>query len=164
MKPLDLDELVRRAAPYERWEAPLAPGLRLGALLSAGATAATLGLLAALEPAWETLRHPLWLALPPQLFDLIGWALTRRSALAGALVCYLVAIGCVAGLTGGLRRGAIIWQQLLVGLVALGATQGLALTALAALLLANLLLWLLLITLGLGLLAGALRLIFGRSE
>jgi hypothetical protein len=156
MESLGLDELLRRGAPYEGWGAPLAPGLRAGALLSAGAFGGMLALLALLEPAEEALRHPLWLVLPAQLFDLIAWALPRRPLLAGVWLSYLLAIGCIAVLTRGLRRGAIIWQQVLFGIVILGALHGLALSALAALLLFNLLIWLLFAVLLLGLAAGAL--------
>jgi hypothetical protein len=157
MERANLDWLLRRATPYERWRAPLDTRLRQAIVMSGVSSALVLLMLWALPVIAQLVPSSFLLLLRPQFGAILQ--LIFRARLPLLALSLVSSINCVALTiaTRGLRAGRGIWHWVGFGQVAIGAINGLILALALAIVLLNLALWIMFAAVAIGLLLGFLR-------
>lgn len=157
MERANLEWLLRRTTPYERWRAPLDARLRQAIVMSGVSSALVLAVLWALPIIWQLVASPFLLFLRPQfgaILELISRA--RLALLALNLVSATIWVA-LAIVTRGLRAGRRLWHWIGFGEVAIGALNGLVLALALTIVLLNLAVWSIFAAVMIGLLLGFLR-------
>lgn len=144
-----LSDLLERAAPYERWRAPLDPRLQQLTWLSGAALVAHLLFLGFLPQLLEWTRSGFFLVLGGVLQGIFLW-IADHALLLGVL--NVVALSVYLALlwrTRGLRTGTLAWQRVAFGEVAAGAAGALPLAVSLGVAALNVGLWIVVIAIGL---------------
>lgn len=143
-----LSQLLERAVPYERWRAPLDRRLQMLTLLALAALAADALFVIVLAPALLSWSHSgFFLVAGGILHGLTSWVVAYAPLLlllnlgALALFCMLLRR------TRGLQTGTLTWQRAALAEVAAGAAGALPMAVSLAIILLNLILWVLAICL-----------------
>jgi hypothetical protein len=142
---VSLDGLLQRATAYEQWRTPLHESLRTSMLLSLGSTFSVLlalWLLPFLMPLGDAevlLLGREWLAAS------LAWAYERRDLLLSISGGVLLAQVLACALTGALRAARLGGHWLLLVMIGAGVLHGFVLSLALAVLLFNVLFWLLLL-------------------
>jgi hypothetical protein len=153
----NLDWLLRRATPYERWRAPLDTRLRQAIVMSGASSILVLITLWELPVISQLTPSPFLLFLRPQFGAILALiSRARLPLLALNLVSATVWVALAIG-TRGLRTGRGLWHWVGFGEVAIGALNGLVLALALAIVLLNLALWAIFAAVAIGLLLGFLR-------
>lgn len=142
-----LSQLLERAVPYERWRAPLDRRLQMLTLL-AGAALLTQLLFLWLVPGllrWS--RSGFFLVLGGTLHSLLSWLAAHAAVM---LLLTLAALGLYLMLvwrTRMLQAGGLTWHRVAFAEVAAGAASAFPVAVSLAIILLNLILWVLAICL-----------------
>lgn len=138
-----LSQLVERAVPYEHWRAPFDQKLQLLTWLAGAALIMHLLFLWSLPGLLGWSRSGFFLVFGEVLHGLLFWIAAHAPLLVVlnliALVIYLV----LMERTGGLKAGTLKWQRVAFGEVAAGAAGAFPMAASLAIILLNLLIWIL---------------------
>lgn len=160
MRRLTLNELLERAMAYEHWRAPLDPTLRRAALASGGSIGLALLAVWFLPDLAGLADTPFMLVLGTFYGDMLDWLGRHRALLLGSIGVSACAYLLLLTLTGGFRAGQPGRHWATFGVVAIGALNGCVLAVMAAVVLVNLVLVLLLAGCILVLLAGIGRVLY----
>jgi hypothetical protein len=164
MQPVTLNELLRRARPYERWRTPISTELRRSVYRQGGLLLSAL--LLALLP-WRVLVTdlPIWLLQPTWLHNLLHWCAEQHVLLISGIGAWLVGLGWIGWRTAGWRQGALHWHWLLLGWLSGSAPACFAASCLLGIALLNIALWAaLLIMLGIVLVGSLIAFVMALSK
>jgi hypothetical protein len=139
-----LSELLERAVPYEQWRAPMDPQLQLLTWLAGAALLVHLLFLVELVPGWlEWSRSDFFLAFQGTFQGFLSWVADHSRWLAPLNLAALVLYLALLWRTRNLQTGTLTWQHVAFGEVAVGAAGAFPLTVSLAIILFNLILWIL---------------------
>ena len=141
-----LPQLLERAVPYERWRAPFDPRLQRLAWLAGAALLAHLLFLILLPSPPLTGSSGFFLVLHGALRGLLLWISAHAPLLLALNLVSLLAYLWLVWRTRGLRAGRLEWHWAALGEVAAGAAGAFPLAASLAIILINLIIWILIIT------------------
>ena len=144
-----LPQFLARAVPYEQWRAPLDPKLRTLTWLAGTALLAHLLFLMVLPWLLRATSSGFFLVFGGTLRALLSWIAGHTLILLALNIVALVAYLWLAWRTHGLKAGKLNWHHLAFGEVAAGAAGAFPLMVSLTLTLLNLILWILIISIGL---------------
>lgn len=158
MESVNLEAFLRRATPYERWRAPLDPRLRQAVIVSGISIATALVVLWTLPTLLPLSDSDFFLVLGPQFGGILDAMYQARPLLVGLNLISVAVYVALLAFTRGLRAGRAEWHWAAFGEIAIGAVNGFILALEVAMVVINLVLWIIIITLvitaALALLAG----------
>lgn len=158
MESVNLEAFLRRATPYERWRAPLDPRLRQAVIVSGISIVTALVVLWTLPTLLPLSDSDFFLVLGPQFGGILDAMYQARPLLVGLNLISVAVYVALLAFTRGLRAGRAEWHWAAFGEIAIGAVNGFILALEVAMVVINLVLWIIIITLvitaALALLAG----------
>ncbi len=161
MEIVNLEGFLRRTTPYERWRSPLDPRLRQGVIVSGVSIITTLVALWMLPSLLSLSDSDFFLVLGPQFGGVLSAMYQTRPFLVGLNLISAAAYVALLVFTRGLKAGRAEWHWAAFGEIVIGAANGFILALEVAIVVINLLLWIIIITIaiavGLALLAGMTR-------
>lgn len=161
MESVNLEAFLRRATPYERWRAPLDPKLRQAVILSGVSIATTLVALWALPALLPLSDADFFLVLGPQFGRIMATLYQARPALVALNLTSASMYVALLAATQGLKAGRAVWHWAAFGELAIGAVNGFILALEMAIVLVNLVLWIIIITVAI---VAALALLSGMAS
>lgn len=143
-----LAQLLERAVPYEWWRAPFDPKLRILTWFAGAALLAHLLFLLTLPWLLEASDSDFFLIFRGTLHGLLFWVADRVPLLLGLNLLALLSYLWLVWRTRGLRASRLEWHWAAFGEVVAGAAGAFPLAASLAIILVNLILWIVIICLG----------------
>lgn len=141
MQNAKLADLMARATPYERWRAPLDPGLVRGMGLAGLSIGIALVALWAMPMILDLPGLDFFWILGPQYVFVLSAIHSARAGLIIMNVFSGITFFVTLGVTRGLRTGRAVWHWVCFGIVAIGTANAVVLSVEIGILAVNLIIW-----------------------